>query len=136
MNGDDQSVIVDLPGSLHNGSSVTTDEHPNLKIDIPSPMPDQQDCAHPPLGRVHATLAATTPKISWKPRITLTAEVGNLLDWGMTEDYNHELEHSAMAKEFTTEVGTSPTTEDGGAGPAIGHFLSSKCCGHRGLHGK
>ena len=108
LNGSDQSVIVDLPGSLHNGSSVTTDEYPYIKLNIPSPMPKEQDCANPPLGRVHATLAVTTTKTSWKPRITLTAEVSNLQNWGMTEDYDNELECSATAKEPTTTAGTSP----------------------------
>ena len=108
LNGSDQSVIIDLPGSLHNGSSVTTNEHPYIKIDIPSPMPEEQDCANLPLGGVHATLAVATTKTSWKPRITLMAEVGNLLNWGMTEDYDHEPECSAMVKEPTTEAGTSP----------------------------
>ena len=108
LNGGNQSVIINLPGSLHNGSSVTTDEHPYIKIDIPSPTPKGQDCANLPLGRVHATLAITMPKTSWKPRITLTVEVGNLLNWGMTEDYDRELEYSTMAKEPTTEAGTSP----------------------------
>ena len=36
------------------------------------------------------------------------AEVGNLLNRGMTEDYNREPECSATAKEPTTEAGTSP----------------------------
>ena len=84
------------------------DEHPYIKIDIPSPMPEEQDCVNLPLGGVHATLAVATPKTSWKPRITLMAEVGNLLNWGMAEDYDHEPECSAMAKEPTTEAGTSP----------------------------
>ena len=68
----------------------------------------EQDHANPPLGRVHTTLAVAMPKTPWKPRITLTAEVGNLLNWGMTEDYDHEPEHSAMAKEPGTKVDTSP----------------------------
>ena len=71
-------------------------------------MPNEQDCAHLPLGGVHTTLAATMLKTSWKPRITLTAEVGNLLTWGMTEDYDREPEHSATVKELTTEAGTTP----------------------------
>ena len=108
LNRSNQSVIVDLPGSLHNGSSVTTDEHPDIKIDIPSPMPEEQDCANLPLGGVHATLAVATTKTSWKPRITLTAEVGNLLNWGMTEHHNREPECSVMVKEPTTKAGTSP----------------------------
>ena len=108
LNGGDQSVTIDLPGPLHIGSSVTTNEHPYIKIDIPSPTPEEQDHANLPLGRVHATLAVAMPKTPWKPRITLTAEVDNLLTWGMTEDYNCEPEHSTMAKEPATKADTSP----------------------------
>ena len=36
------------------------------------------------------------------------AEVGNLLNWGMTEDYDCEPECSTMVKEPTTKAGTSP----------------------------
>ena len=108
MNGGNQSVTIDLPGLLHSGSSVTTNEHPYIKIDIPSPTPEEQDCANLPLGGVHTTLAVAMPKTPWKPRITLTAEMGNLLNRGMTEDYDREPEHSAMAKEPGTKVDTSP----------------------------
>ena len=108
LNGGNQSVTIDLPGPLHSSSSVTTDEHPYIKIDIPSPTPEEQDCAKPPLGRVHATLAVAMPKTPWKPRITLMAEVDNLITRGMTEDYDCEPEHSAMAKEFATKTDTSP----------------------------
>ena len=82
----DQSVTIDLPGPLHSGSSVTTDEHLYMKIDIPSPTPEEQDGVNPPLGRGHATQAIAMPKIPWKPRVTLMAEVVELLNWGMTED--------------------------------------------------
>ena len=108
LNGGDQSVTIDLPGLLHSGSSVTTDEHPYIKIDIPSPTCEEQDGANPPLGGVHTTLAVAMPKTPWKPRVTLTAEVGDLLTWGMTEDYNHEPEHSAMVQDLATETDTSP----------------------------
>ena len=135
LNGSDQSVIVDLPRSLHNGSSVTTDEHPYIKIDIPSPMPEEQDCANPPLGGGHATLAVATTKTSWKPRITLTAEVGNLLNRGMTEDYDRELECSAMVKEPPTKAGTSPPPKMEEAAPPL-DTSSQVSCGDRGLHGK
>ena len=37
------------------------------------------------------------------------AEVGELLTQGMTEDYNHEPEHSTMVKELATEADISPT---------------------------
>ena len=50
LNGGDQSVTVDLPKSLHTGSSVTTDEHPYIKVNIPMPILEEQDHASPPLG--------------------------------------------------------------------------------------
>ena len=48
------------------------------------------------------------PKTAWKPRVTLMVEVDDLLTLGMTEDYDHEQEHSAMAKELATKADTSP----------------------------
>ena len=108
LNGGDQSVTIDLPGPLHRGSSVTTDEHPYIKIDIPSPIPEEQDGANPPLGGGHATQTIAMPKTPWKPRVTLTAEVGELQTQGMTEDYDHEPEHSAMVKELATKADISP----------------------------
>ena len=108
LNGGNQSVTIDLPGPLHRVSSVTTNEHPYIKIDIPSPTPEEQEGANPPLGGEHATQTIPIPKTPWKPRVTLTAEVGELLAQGMTEDYNCEPEHSAMAKELMTKADTSP----------------------------
>ena len=108
LNGGDQSVTIDLPGPLHSGSSVTTNEHPYMKIDIPSPTPEEQDGANLPLGRGHATQAIAMPRTPWKPRVTLMAEVGELLTQGMTEDYDREPENSATAKELATEADISP----------------------------
>ena len=108
LNGGNQSVTIDLPGLLHRGSSVTTDEHPYIKIDIPSPTPVEQDGVNLPLGGGHATQTIAKPKTPWKPRVTLMAEVGELLTWGMTEDYDHEPEHSVMAKELATKADISP----------------------------
>ena len=108
LNRGDQSVTIDLPGPLHSSSSVTTNEHPYIKIDIPSPTPEEQDGVNLPLGGGHTTQAIATPKTPWKPRVTLMAEVGELLTWGMTEDYDGEPEHSAMVKELATEADISP----------------------------
>ena len=108
LNGGNQSVTIDLPGLLYGGSSITTDEHLYMKIDIPSPTLEEQDGANPPLGRGHATQAIDMPKTPWKPRITLMAEVGELLNQGMTEDYNCEPEHSTMEKELATKADISP----------------------------
>ena len=108
LNGDDQSATINLPGLLHSSSSVTINDHLYIKIDIPSPTPVEKNHADPPLGRVHTTPAVTMLKTPWKPRISLRDEVGNLLEQGMTEDYDHELEHSTTAKEPSTEADTSP----------------------------
>ena len=124
LNGGNQSVTIDLPELLHCGSSVTTDEHPYIKIDIHSPAPEEQDHANLPLGGVHTTLAVAMPKTPWKPRVTLMAEVGDLLTQGMTEDYDHELEHSAMAKELATKTDTSPPPKM--EGPALPLDTSSQ----------
>ena len=35
LNGGDQPVTITLPELLHSGSSITTDEHPHMGIDIP-----------------------------------------------------------------------------------------------------
>ena len=96
LSGGDQSVTIDLPKSLHTGSSVTTDEYPYIKVNIPTPIPEEQDCTSPPLGRKHDTLTITWPKTPWKPRVTLTVEVNNLIDQGMMDNYDQESEHSVM----------------------------------------
>ena len=108
LNGGNQSVTIDLPGLLHGGSSVTTDEHPYMKINIPSPTPEEQDGVNLPLGGGHATQTIAMPKTPWKRRVSLMAEVGELLTQGMTEDYDREPEHSAMEKELATKADISP----------------------------
>ena len=47
------------------------------------------------------------------------AEVGNLLNWGMTEDYDCEPECSATVKEPTTKAGTSPPPKTEEAAPPL-----------------
>ena len=108
LNGSDQPVTIDLPELLHSSSSVTTDKHPHLQIDIPLPTPEEPECTTLPLGGAHATPAATIPKTPWKPRITLMAEVNDLLNRGMVDDYNHESEHSTTGKEAATEADMPP----------------------------
>ena len=104
LNVHDQLVTNNLPELLHNSSSITTDEHPTLRIDIPILSPEDPESTILPLGRVHAIPTATTPKTSWKPRISLTAEVDDLLKWGMVDDYTHEFRHSASEKAAAMEV--------------------------------
>ena len=107
LNRGGQSVTIDLPKLLHTGSSVTTDEHPYIEVNIPMPILEEQDCASPSLGEKCDIPTINWPKTPWKPRVTLMAEVNNLLHWGMTDNYDWESEHSATEVP-TTEVDTSP----------------------------
>ena len=81
LKGGDQSVTIDLPESLHTGSSVITDEYPYIEVNIPTLVPEEQGNASSPLAKKHDTATADQPKTPWKPRITLSAEVNNLIDW-------------------------------------------------------
>ena len=108
LNGCDQSVTIDLPELLHSGSSVTTDEHPHLQIDIPLPTPEEPEHTAPLLGRAPGTPIDNIPKTLWKPRITLTAEVNKLINQGMVDNYNCEPEHSAMGEEAAAEADIFP----------------------------
>ena len=56
LNGGNQLVTIDLPELLHSSSSITTDEHSYLRIDIPLPTHEEPECTTLPLGRVHAAL--------------------------------------------------------------------------------
>ena len=80
LNGCNQSVTINLPEPLHSSSSITTDKHPHLQIDIPLPTPEEPECTTPLLGGVHATPVDNIPKTLWKPRITLKAEVNDSIN--------------------------------------------------------
>ena len=108
LNGGEQAVTVDLPEPLCTGSSITSNDHPFIEVNIPSPTMEDQECMTPTKGRQQDTLPATIPKTPWKPRIALVTQVAELLDRGMTDNYDQELEHSVMA-DHATQVETSPT---------------------------
>ena len=108
LNGGDQSVTIDMPESLHTGSSVTTDEYPYIEVNIPTPIREEQDHTNLPLGGKHDTPTITQPKTPWKPRVTLTAEVNDLIDQGMMDNYDQESEHSVTVEVPTTEADASP----------------------------
>ena len=106
LNGGNQSVTIDLPESLHMGSSVITDEYPYIEVNIPTLVPEEQGNTNSPLGEKHDTVTADQPKTPWKPRITLIAEVNDLIDQSMMDNYDQELEHSTMAEVPSTEADT------------------------------
>ena len=107
LNQGDQSVTIDLLESLHMGSSVINDEYPYIEVNIPTLVPKEQGNADLPLGEKCDTATADQPKTSWKPRITLTAEVKDLIGQGMADDYDWESEHSAKVEVPSPEAVTS-----------------------------
>ena len=66
LNGGNQSVTIDLPKSLHTGSSITTDEYPYIEVIIPTLVPEEQGHANLPLGEKHDTATADQSKTPWK----------------------------------------------------------------------
>ena len=86
LNGSDQLVTITLPELLHSSSSITTNEHSHMGINIAELSPEEPEHATPPLGGGHPSPAIATPKTLWKPRITLRGEVDALLKQGMEDD--------------------------------------------------
>ena len=103
LNGGNQPLTITLPELLHSGSSITTDKHPYIRIDIPLLSPEEPEYITLPLGGALTISAATTPKTPWKPRISLMAEVDDLLKLGMVDNSSHESEHSAEGKVAAAE---------------------------------
>ena len=108
LNGGDQSVTINLSELLHSSSSITTDKHPHLQIDIPLPTPEEPEHTTPPLGGAPVTPIDNIPKTLWKPRITLMAEVNDLINRGMVDDYNCKPEHSTMGEETSAGADVFP----------------------------
>ena len=90
------------------GSSVITDEYPYIEVNIPTLVPEEQGNTNLPLGEKHDTVTTDQPKTPWKPKITLIAEVNDLIDRGMMDNYDQESEHSTMAEVPSTEADTLP----------------------------
>ena len=108
LNGGDQSVTVGLPKSLHAGSSITTDEYPYIEVNIPTLILEEQSHTNFPLGKKQDSANTNQSKVPWKPRITLMVKITDLVDQGMTNNYEQELDNSAAAEVPSTEADTSP----------------------------
>ena len=104
LNRNDQPVTITLPELLHSRTSVITTEHPHLKIEIPGLPPDESGHMTLPLGRMHTIPVAASPETPLKPRISLTAEVNNLLIQAMADNLSHKSEHSAIGKVAMVEA--------------------------------
>ena len=104
LNEDDQPVTVNLPELLHSGSSITTDEHPHMRIDIPLLFP-RGARVHNSATRQSACYSSSHyTQTPWKPRISLMVEVNDLLKWGMADNSSCESEHSTTGKAAAAEA--------------------------------
>ena len=126
LNGGDQPVTINLPEPLHSSSSITTNEHLHMRIDIPLLPSEEPEHTTPPLDGVHAIPAATPPKTPWKPRISLTAEVNDLLTQAMVDNSSHKLEHSCYREGGYCRSSHVPIPQVRGPSPISWHFLPSK----------
>ena len=72
------------------------------------PILEEQGHIGLPLGGKHDIPTITWSKTPWKPRVTLMVEVNNLIDQGMMDNYDQELEHSVMQEVPATEADASP----------------------------
>ena len=109
LNGNDEPITITLPELLHSGASITTNEHPYMRINIPLLPPEELEHTTPLLGEVHAIPAANSPRNPLKPRISIATEVDDLLTWAMADESSHKLEHSPIGNAATVEAVMSPS---------------------------
>ena len=62
LNGNDKPVMTTLPEPLHSSASVTTNEHPYMRINIPPPPLEEPEHATLLVGKVHTIPAVNSPK--------------------------------------------------------------------------
>ena len=108
LNEGDQSVTISLAESLHSGSSITTDENPYIQINIPTLILEEQSHANLPLGEKQDSASSDQYKVPWKPKITLIGEITDLIDRGMMDNYDQELEHPIVTEVPSTKADTLP----------------------------
>ena len=78
LNGHDEPIITTLPEPLSSGTSIISNEHPYLEIDIPPR--EASDTKVLPIGEVSLTQTTTPTGSSHNPEGSMTAEVNHLLE--------------------------------------------------------
>ena len=90
-------------------TSITTNKHPYMRIDIPPPPLEEPEHTTLPVDEAHTIPAANSPKSPPKPRVCIVADVDDLLTQVMADESSHESEHSPIGKATTVEAVTSPS---------------------------
>ena len=79
-----------------------------MRIDIPPPPLEEPEHTTLPVDEAHPFSAANSPKTPPKPRVSIAAEVNDLLTQAMADKSSHKLEHSPIGKATTVEAVTFP----------------------------
>ena len=108
LNQNDEPVITTLPEPLYSSASITTKEHLYMRINNPPPPLEEPECTTLPVDEAHPISAANSPKTPPKPRVSIVAEVNDLLTREMADESSHESEHSPVGKAATVEAVTFP----------------------------
>ena len=82
--------MTTLPEPLHSSASIITNEHPYMRIDIPPPPLEEPEHTTLPVDKVHTIPAANSPKTPPKPRVSIAAEVDDLLTWVMADKSSYK----------------------------------------------
>ena len=98
--------MTTLPEPLHSSASVTTNEHPYMRIDIPPPPWRNQNVQLCWLAKCTPSQQPIHPTPP-KPRVSIAAEVNDLLTWAMVDESSCKLEHSPIGKAAMVEAVTS-----------------------------
>ena len=108
LNGGGKPVMVTLPEPLSSSASITANEHPYMRINIPPPPLEEPECTTLPVDKAHTIPATNSSQTPPKPRVSIVAEVNDLLTWAMADESSCKSNHSPIGKVATVEAVTSP----------------------------
>ena len=72
-----------------------------MRINIPPPPLEEPEHTTLLVDKVHTLSAANSPKTPPKPRVSIAAEVNDLLTQAMADESSHESEHSPTVEAVT-----------------------------------
>ena len=79
-----------------------------MRINIPPPPLEEPECTTSPVDEAHTIPAANSPKTPPKPRVSIVAEVNDLLTQAMADESSHKSKHSPIGEVTTVEAVASP----------------------------
>ena len=79
-----------------------------MRMDIPLPPLEEPECRTLPVDEAHTISANNPPQTPPKPRVSIAAEVNDLLTQVMADESSHKSEYSPIGKAATVEAVTFP----------------------------